>query len=62
MQDVKNRGGVYEFSVVCDSSNNTDQVINNNEMVIDIFVKATKVAEVINLNFIATRDLVEINR
>jgi len=62
MQDVKNRGGVYEFKVVCDSSNNTDQVVSNNEMVIDIFVKATKVAEVINLNFIATRDLVEINR
>lgn len=62
LSDIKNRGGVYEYKVVCDSSNNTDAVVSNNELVIDIFIKATKVAEVINLNFIATRDLVQISR
>ena len=44
--------GIQGYLVVCDESNNTAQVIANNQLVVDIFVQPTYVAEFIRLNFI----------
>lgn len=50
MEDIKTRRGVYDYLVVCDTSNNSAQVIDSNQMVVDLYVKPTRVAEFIQLN------------
>lgn len=52
---VKNREGVIDYKVVCDTSNNTAAVIENNELVCDVYLKLQHVAKVISLNFIITK-------
>ena len=51
--DVQARRGIYDRRVVCDSSNNTAQVIDANEFVGDIYIKPARSINVIRLNFIA---------
>ena len=55
LRDVKGRRGLTDFLVVCDSTNNTSQVIDGNEFVADIFVKPARSINFITLNFVATR-------
>lgn len=59
LRDVVGRQGLYDFRVKCDETNNTGEVIDRNELVCDIYLKPTKTAEFIVLNFIATRTGVE---
>ena len=55
LRDVRSRRGIYDFLVVCDSTNNTPERIDRNELWCDIYIKPTKAAEFIVLNFIATK-------
>ena len=55
MRDVQARRGVTDFLVVCDESNNTGQVIDNNEFRADIYVKPARSINFITLTFVATR-------
>ena len=55
MRDVQARRGVTDFLVVCDETNNTGQVIDNNEFRADIYVKPARSINFITLTFIATR-------
>ena len=55
LRDVKARRGIYEYRIVCDDANNTPERIDRNELWVDIYVKPTKTAEFIVLNFIATK-------
>ena len=55
LRDVQGRRGIQDFSVVCDVTNNTGEVIDRNEFVADIFVKPARSINFITLNFIATR-------
>jgi phage tail sheath protein FI len=55
LKDVQARRGIIDFKVICDESNNTGQVIDNNQFVADIFIKPTRSINYIQLNFIATR-------
>ena len=50
LDEILNAGGLSKYSVVCDSSNNTAQVIQNNQLVIDIYLWPVYCAEVIKLN------------
>lgn len=54
LQRIQTLRGVYEFLSVCDETNNTAQVIDNNELVVSTFIKPTRVAEFITLNLFAT--------
>jgi phage tail sheath protein FI len=54
LQDIKDKGGVYDFAFQCDEETNTPVVIDRNEMVARVFVKPTKTAEFIELNFVLT--------
>ena len=54
MQDIKDKGGLYDFAVQCDEETNTPAVIDRNELVARVFVKPTKTAEFIELNFVLT--------
>mgnify|MGYP001249325976 CR=1 FL=1 len=55
LRDVKGRRGITDFSVICDSTNNTSQVIDSNSFVADIFIKPNRSINYITLNFVATR-------
>lgn len=54
LQNIKSKGGFYDFRVQCDEESNTPAVIDRNEMVCRVFVKPTKTAEFVELNFILT--------
>ena len=55
LRDVQSRRGIFDFKVVCDTSNNTPEVIDRNEFIADIYVKPARSINYIFLNFIATR-------
>ena len=52
---VKASDGIYDYLLVCDERNNTAEVIDQNEMVVDIYLKPARTAEFILVNFYATR-------
>jgi len=55
LRDVQSKRGVYDYVVVCDETNNTAAVIDNNEFVADIYIKPARSINFIGLTFIATR-------
>ena len=55
MRDIQAKRGVYDYLVVCDSTNNTPDIVDNNEFRADIYVKPTKSINYITLTFVATR-------
>jgi hypothetical protein len=55
LRDVQGRRGLTDFSVVCDDTNNTGDVIDRNEFRADIFIKPARSINFIQLNFVATR-------
>ena len=55
LRDVKGRRGVYDYKVVCDTTNNTPQVIDANQFVGDIYIKPARSVNFIQLNFVAVR-------
>ena len=61
LADIQGRRGITDFLVVCDSTNNTPQVVDNNEFRADIFVKPTRSINYITLTFVATRTGVDFN-
>ena len=52
---VKADDGLYDFMLVCDERNNTPEVIDQNELVVDIYLKPVRTAEFILVNFAAVR-------
>jgi len=54
LQDVKSNGGVYDYRVQCDAETNPPAVQDRNEIVARVFVKPTKTAEFVELNFVMT--------
>ena len=59
LRDVKGRRGIYDYRVVCDTTNNTPQVIDANQFVGDIYIKPARSINFIQLNFVAVRTGVE---
>ena len=55
LRDVEAKRGLYGFLVVCDKTNNTPDVIDNNEFRADIFLKPAKSINFVTLTFVATR-------
>jgi len=55
LRDVQGRRGIFDFKVVCDSTNNTPEVIDRNEFVGDIYIKPARSINYIQLNFVAVR-------
>jgi hypothetical protein len=51
LESVQQRQGLFAFKVVMDSSNNTPDVIDRNQLVGQIYLQPTKTAEFVYLNF-----------
>ena len=55
LRDVQSKRGIQDYVVVCDETNNTASVIDNNEFIADIFIKPARSINFIGLTFVATR-------
>ena len=55
LRDVEAKRGIYGFLVICDTTNNTPDVIDNNEFRADIYLKPAKSINYVTLTFVATR-------
>jgi phage tail sheath protein FI len=55
LRDVQGRRGITDFRVVCDTTNNTPEVIDRNEFIGDIYIKPARSINFIQLNFVAVR-------
>jgi phage tail sheath protein FI len=53
LRQIQGRRGITDFLVVCDSTNNTPQVIDSNQFVGDIYIKPARSINFIQLNFVA---------
>lgn len=52
-KEAKLGGGIYDYKIICDESNNSSETIDRNELHVSIGIKPVKTAEFIILNFIA---------
>tara|TARA_Y100001963_G_C6784741_1_gene452010 strand:+ start:912 stop:2954 length:2043 start_codon:yes stop_codon:yes gene_type:complete len=55
LRRIQSQRGITDFRVVCDETNNTGEVIGNNQFVADIFIKPVQSTNFINLNFSVVR-------
>jgi hypothetical protein len=55
LRDVQGRRGINSFKVICDSTNNTQQVVDTNNFVGDIYIAPARSINFITLNFIAMK-------
>lgn len=55
MENIKSRRGVYDFSVVCDATNNTPEDIDNHRLNVWLFIKPIMSVEFIQFTVVITR-------
>ena len=55
LRTVQSQRGIFDFKIICDTTNNTGAVIDNNEFVADIFIQPARSINFIGLTFVATR-------
>ena len=55
LQEVQARRGLTDFLVVCDTSNNTPEVIDRNEFVAELYLKPTRSINFVTVTVTATR-------
>lgn len=55
LRTVKGRRGIYDYRVVCDTTNNTPDIIDRNQFIGDIYIKPARSINFIQLNFVAVR-------
>ena len=55
LNDIVAQQGITDFLVVCDSSNNTPDVIDRNEFVAELFIKPARSINYVTVTFTATR-------
>ena len=61
LRQVQGRRGIYDFQVICDTTNNTSGVIDAQQFVASIFVKPARSINYITLTFVASRSGVDFN-
>ena len=59
LRDVQGRRGITDFTVVCDGTNNTGDVVDRNEFRADIFIKPNRAINFITLTFVASKSSVD---
>jgi len=55
LRNICGEGGIYSYRVVCDESNNPADIIDNNQLVMDIYVSPAKSIDFISLHFVCER-------
>lgn len=55
LREIKGRRGITDFRVVCDETNNTANIVDNNQFVASIFIQPARSINYVTLNFVAVR-------
>jgi len=55
LRDVQGRKGIVDFRVICDKSNNTNEVIEQHRFVASIYIRPNRSINFIELSFVAVR-------
>jgi hypothetical protein len=55
LRDVQGRRGITDYKVICDSTNNTPDIVDSNQFVASIYVKPARSINFITLTFTAAR-------
>jgi len=55
LRDVQSNRGITDYVVICDETNNTAAIIDNNEFVADVYIKPARSINFIGLTFVATK-------
>lgn len=55
LRGIQGKRGITDFQVICDTTNNTGDVVDRNEFVASIFIKPARSINFITLSFVATR-------
>jgi hypothetical protein len=61
LEKIKNAGGIYNYTLVCDTTNNTPDIINNGDLAVSIAAAPTRTAENIIVEFIANKYTEEVS-
>lgn len=61
LEKIKNNGGIYSYTLVCDTTNNTPDVINNGDLAVSIGAAPTRTAENIVVEFTANKYTEEVS-
>jgi len=56
LQNIKNLRGVTSFAVIADSTNNTAEIVDNEDFIGDIYIVSARQIRDIQLNFVASPD------
>jgi phage tail sheath protein FI len=60
LRDIQTAGGLYQYKIVCDETNNGAAVLDQNRFVVDVFLKISKTAETIQLSIIPVNSSVSL--
>jgi phage tail sheath protein FI len=55
LRDIQGQRGMTDFRVICDETNNPENVVNANEFIADIYVRPIASINFIQLNFVSVR-------
>jgi phage tail sheath protein FI len=55
LRTIQGRRGITDYRVICNETNNTPDIIDNNQFVGDIYIKPARSVNFIQLNFVAVR-------
>jgi len=57
LRKIRADGGISEYQVICDESNNTSDVIDSNQLIVDVLVKPAKSINFIKIRFTNTENI-----
>lgn len=55
LTDIQSQRGIEDFRIICDETNNTPDIVDNNEFRADIFIQPARSINFVTLTFVATR-------
>lgn len=55
LRNIKAKRGLIDYQVKCNSDNNPNSVVEQNQLVCDVYLKMAHVIETVSLNFIVTK-------
>ena len=61
LEGIKNKGGIYNYTLVTDTTVNTPEIINNGDLVVAIAAAPTRTAENIVVEFTANKYTEEVS-
>ncbi|ALY06998.1 tail sheath protein [Vibrio phage vB_VmeM-32] len=61
LDTIRTLGGMYDFRVICDESNNTPEIIDRNQFVATILIKPARSINFITISFVATSTGADLN-